>query len=50
MSALGEVERVGYAHDAGFDGQRVPQAAVADDGVQRLGHDQRALGLPVDVL
>ncbi len=48
-AALGEVERVGHAHDPGLDGDRVAAAAVADDRVQRLGHDHRALGLLVDV-
>ena len=43
----GHVERVGDAHDPGLDRERRAVAPVADDRVQRLGDDDRALGLLV---
>ena len=49
-AARRHVERVGHAHDAGLDRDRVAAAAVADHGVQRLGDHDRQLGLVVDPL
>ena len=49
-AALGHVERVGDAHDSRFDRVRLAAAAVADDRVQRLRRDDRALGLVVDAV
>ena len=49
-AAVLHVERVGHAHDARLERQRPAAAAVADDRVQDLRGDDRALGLLVDAL
>ena len=49
-AALGHVERVGDAHHAGLERVGLAAAPVADDRVQGLGDDDRALGLPVGVV
>ena len=48
-AALGHVERVGDADDAGLERVGLAAAAVADDRVQDLRDDDRPLGLLVGV-
>ena len=48
-AALRHVERVGDPHHPGLERVGLAAAAVADDRVQGLGDDDRALGLLVDV-
>ena len=49
-ATLRHVERVGDAEDAGLERERLAVGAVARDRLQRLGHDDGALGLLVDAV
>ena len=49
-AALGHVERVGHADDAGLEGERLPAAPVARDRLEHLGDDHGERRLLVDAV